>query len=93
MKGSIEIVGTNQATQELNGKHFEDVIISCEGTLHKLFLNNKNYLLDIKSTHFHADHVLIFGMLSDDENYVGNIAFTFSPKNNVDSETNVEDNV
>ena len=92
MIGSIEIVGTNQATKDLSGKIFNDVDVICDGTLHRLTLNDKKYLLDIKSTHIHCDHIAIFGMLSDDESYVGNIAFIFRPKINVDSEANVEDN-
>jgi hypothetical protein len=32
-------------------------------------------------------------MLSDDESYVGNIAFIFRPKINIDSEEYVEDNI
>lgn len=92
MIGSIEIVGTNQATKDLSGKIFNDVDIICDGTLHRLALNDKKYLLDIKSTHIYSDHILIFGMLSDDENYVGNIAFIFRPKINIDSEANVENN-
>lgn len=91
MIGSIEIVGTNQATQDLSDKIFNDVSIICNGTLHGLELDNKKYLLDIKSTHIYSDHILIFGMLSDDESYVGNIAFIFRPQNNVDSKANVED--
>lgn len=84
MKGSIYIVGTNEATRKLSGKKFDNVEISRNAAIHKIILNDKKYLLDIKTTHIDDDHMLIFGNLSDDENWAGNIVFEFSPQNNID---------
>jgi hypothetical protein len=88
MTGSIYIVGTNEATKKLSGEKFNDVTISRNLAIHKIILNGKKYLLDIKKTYINDDHMLIFGNLSDDENWAGNIAFEFVPQNNVDTSAN-----
>jgi hypothetical protein len=88
MTGSIYIVGTNEATKKLSGEKFDDVTISRNDAIHKIILNDKKYLLDIKKTYINDDHMLIFGNLSDDENWAGNIAFEFVPKNSVDTAAN-----
>ena len=82
MKGSITIVGTNKATQNFIGESFNNAEITRNGILHKIILNDKKYLLDIKSTYIYDDYMLIFGNLSDDQSMVGNIAFEFHPQNN-----------
>lgn len=85
MTGSIYIVGTNEATYKLSGEKFDDVEISRNAAIHQIILNDKKYLLDIKKTYINDDHMLIFGNLSDDENWAGNIAFEFFPQNNIDT--------
>jgi hypothetical protein len=77
MKGSIKIVGTNETTKHLRNKLFEKSSLISESIVSILYLNEKKYILDIKETHFRKDHLLIAGMISDDESFVGNVAFEF----------------
>jgi hypothetical protein len=88
MTGSIYIVGTNEATKKLSGEKFDDVTISRNDAIHKIILNDKKYLLDIKKTYIYDDHMLIFCNLRDDENWAGNIAFEFVPNNSIDTSAN-----
>ena len=80
MKGSVKIIGTNPTTKSLQDKEFENCSIESLGKLHDLYLNEEKYLFDIKGCHFQNDLVVLFGIISDDENFVGNIALEFFPK-------------
>ena len=77
MKGSIKIVGTNETTKHLRNKLFEKSSLISESIVSTLYLNEKKYILDVKETHFRKDPLLIAGMISDDEAFVGNVAFEF----------------
>ena len=80
MKGSIKIIGTNDITKHLQDQIFEDCVLQSGGKIHSLFLNDKKYLLDIKESHFNHDFILIYGIISDDAEFVGNIALQFYPE-------------
>ena len=79
MKGSVKVVGTNSITEFLRNKTFDESYLASKGPIHDLHLNSLKYLLDIKETHFHEDFLLVFGMISDDTDFVGNIALEFYP--------------
>ena len=79
MKGSVKVVGTNSITEFLRNKTFDQSYLESKGKIHNLHLNNQKYLLDIKESYFHPDFVLILGMISDDTDFVGNIALEFYP--------------
>jgi hypothetical protein len=79
MKGSIKIVGTNSTTKHLQNILFENCLLETKGKIHDLYLNDKKYFLDIKETYFHENFLLVFGMISDDTDFVGNIALEFYP--------------
>ena len=84
MKGSIKIVGTNDITKHFQNLIFENCVLQSEGKIHSLFLNDKKYLLDIKESRFHHDYILIYGIISDDVEFVGNIALRFYPEKHLD---------
>jgi hypothetical protein len=77
MRGSIKIIGTNATTLHLQDKTFDDCSLINDGKIHNLFLNKDKYLFDIKETVFLKDHLMIFGMISDDAKFVGNIGLEF----------------
>jgi len=79
MKGLIKIIGTNDATKLLMGLEFKDSSLLHNGKLHTCLLNGRGYLLDIKQTTNYDTHLMIHGMISDDENFAGNIALEFYP--------------
>jgi hypothetical protein len=79
MKGSVKIVGTNSITKHLQDQTFDNSSLESKGKIHNFYLNDKKYLLDIKESYFHADFILILGMISDDTDFVGNIALEFYP--------------
>ena len=79
MKGSVKIVGTNSITKHLQNKLFEDSLLETKGKLHHLYLNGEKYILDIKETYFHEKYLMVFGIISDDDRFVGNIALEFYP--------------
>lgn len=80
MKGLIKIIGTNTATKSLQSKEFENCRIESFGKLNDLYLNEEKYFFEIKGCHFEPDCVTLFGIISDDKNFVGNIALEFYPK-------------
>jgi hypothetical protein len=84
MKGSIKVIGTNSITEHLQNQIFENCILQSEGKVHSIFLNNEKYLLDIKETRFNENFILIFGIISDDSKFVGNIALEFYLEKNLD---------
>jgi hypothetical protein len=84
MKGSIKVIGTNSITEHLQNQIFENCILQSEGKVHSIFLNNEKYLLDIKETRFNENFILIFGIISDDSKFVGNIALEFYSEKNLD---------
>jgi len=84
MKGSIKVIGTNSITEHLQNQIFENCILQNEGKVHSIFLNNEKYLLDIKETRFNENFILIFGIISDDSKFVGNIALEFYSEKNLD---------
>jgi hypothetical protein len=79
MKGSVKIVGTNSITKHLQNQTFDNSSLESKGKIHDFYLNDKKYLLDIKENYFHSDFILILGMISDDIDFVGNIALEFYP--------------
>lgn len=79
MKGSVKIVGTNSITRHLQNQTFDNSSIETKGKIHDFYLNDKKYFLDIKESYFHPNFVLIFGMISDDAEFVGNIGLEFYP--------------
>lgn len=79
MKGSIKIIGTNNITKHLQNQIFENCVLQSEGKIHSLFLNDKKYLLDIKESNFNDSFISIYGIISDDSKFVGNIALQFYP--------------
>lgn len=81
MTGLLNILGTNQITEDLSNKTFENSSLIFENGIHLLFLNNKKYLLDIKKTFFLDKKIIIEGIISDDEFFVGKIAFEFFSEN------------
>jgi hypothetical protein len=81
MTGLLNILGTNQITEGLSNKTFENSSLIFENGIHFLFLNNKKYLLDIKKTFFLDKKIIIEGIISDDEFFVGKIAFEFFSEN------------
>jgi hypothetical protein len=80
MKGLITIIGTNDITKHLQDQIFKDCVLRSGGIIHLLFLNGKKYFLDIKDSNFYDDFVLIHGIISDDYEFVGNIALQFYPE-------------
>jgi len=82
MNGSIKIIGTNEITRHLQDQVFKKCTLQSDSKLHSLFLDNKKYLLDIKEICFNCNFVLIYGVISDDEAFVGNIALEFYPVRN-----------
>lgn len=84
MKGSVKIVGTNSTTKHLQNILFENSSLETKGKLHDLYLNNEKYLLDIKETYFHEKYLMVFGVISDDDKFVGNVALEFHQKINLD---------
>jgi hypothetical protein len=81
MTGLLNILGTNQTTEDLSNKTFENSSLIFENGIHLLFLNNKKYLLDIKKTFFLDKKIIIEGIISDDEFFVGKIVFEFFSEN------------
>jgi len=79
MKGSVKVVGTNSITEFLRNKTFDESYLEGKGKVHNLHLNNQRYLLDIIESYFHDNFILILGMISDDTEFVGNIALEFYP--------------
>ena len=93
MKGSIKIIGTNSITKHFQDEIFENCILQSEGKVHSLFLNNQKHFLDIKESHFNYNFVLIFGIISDDAKFVGNIALEFYPEKDASSNLRSEKNL
>ena len=84
MNGSIKIIGTNEITRHLQDQVFENSTLEAKGFIHDLSLNEKKYLFDSKEIRVEEDHLLFIGQISDDTNWVGNIAFKFYPEKNLD---------
>lgn len=84
MKGSIKVIGTNNITKHLQNRIFENCTLQSEGKVHSVYLNDKKHFLDIKETHFNNNHVLIYGIISDDSKFVGSIALEFYQEKNLD---------
>jgi hypothetical protein len=80
MKGSIRIIGTNNITKHFQNQIFENCTLQTKGKVHSVSLNNKKYFLEIKETHFNCNFMLIFGIITDDSKFVGNIALEFYPE-------------
>jgi hypothetical protein len=93
MKGSIKIIGTNSITKHFQNQIFEKCTLQSEGKVHSLFLNGNKHFLDIKESHFNHNFVLIFGIISDDTKFVGNIALEFYPEKTANSNSLAEKNL
>jgi hypothetical protein len=81
MKDLIKIINANSDFEKLKDQTFENSSLVFENGIHLLFLNNKKYLLDIKKTFFLDKKIIIEGIISDDEFFVGKIAFEFFSEN------------
>ena len=81
MKIKFKVVGTNKATEHLVGK---DAFLKStrkvkHGLLREITIDEKIYLLDEKRVDFLSESVLLNGLISDNENNVGNISLQFIP--------------
>jgi hypothetical protein len=77
----FKVVGTNKATEHLVGK---DAFLKStrkvkHGLLREITIDEKIYLLDEKGVDFLSESVLLNGLISDNENNVGNISLQFIP--------------
>jgi|694.fasta_scaffold109101_4 hypothetical protein len=81
MKNSIKIIDSTSNFEKLKNKIFKNSRLFFDNGIHFLFLNGKKYMLDIKKTFFLDEKIIIEGIISDDEFYVGRIAFEFFPEN------------
>ena len=82
MKVTFKVIGANETTKPLMDEEFllgETKRVK-HGVVRKLSLKGKTYLFDEKGVDFYPDRVLVHGLLSDDEENVGRIAFEFIPK-------------
>ena len=81
MNGTVIFIGANSITKDLLNETFEDCHLEyLGGHLHTLILNEQKYLLDIKEIRALQACFIIFGIISNDKNRVGNIALEFFPK-------------
>lgn len=77
----FKVVGTNKTTEYLVGK---DAFLKStrkveHGLLREITIDEKIYLLDEKGVDFLSESVLLNGLISDNENNVGNISLEFIP--------------
>jgi hypothetical protein len=78
----FKVVGANKTTEHLMGKEaaMESVRKGLRSKIREMIIENQTYLFDEKSVDFLPDRVLIHGLLSDDKENVGRIAFEFKPQ-------------
>ena len=81
MTVKFKVVGTNKSTEHLVGK---DAFLRStrrvkHGLLREIAIDEKIYLLDEKGVDFLSESVLLNGLISDNENNVGNISLQFIP--------------
>jgi len=77
----FKVVGTNKATQHLVGKEafLKSTRKVKHGLLREIAIEEKIYFLDEKGVDFLSESVLLNGLISDNENNVGNISLQFIP--------------
>ena len=78
----FKVVAANKTTKHLVGKEafLEYTRKGPRHVIRELLIENERYILDEKTVDFLPDRVLIHGLLSDDKENVGRIAFEFKPQ-------------
>lgn len=81
MTVKFKVVGTNKTTDHLLGKEafLKNTRRVKHGLMREIAIDEKIYLLDEKGVDFLSESVLLNGLISDNENNVGNISLQFIP--------------
>lgn len=81
MTGEFKVVGTNKTTKEFEGVVFEGEIFETEFRETLIRLDEKDYWIQTPSFKIFKDFILISGVFTDGETFVGRISIEFFPKN------------